>query len=71
MRLGYLDLGDGAGISASLEDEVLTLSGSLDGGGLGNSFGPRAQLASLRSGLILPLYAEVSDKYQMNELDGL
>lgn len=71
MRLGYLDLGDGAGISASLEDEVLTLSGSLDGGGLGSSFGPRAQLASLRSGLILPLYAEVSDKYQMNELDGL
>ena len=71
MRLGYLNLGDGAGISASLEDEVLTLSGSLDGGGLGSSFGPRAQLASLRSGLILPLYAEVSDKYQMNELDGL
>ena len=32
MRLGYLNLGDGAGISASLEDEVLTLSGSLDGG---------------------------------------
>ena len=71
MRLGYLDLGDGAGISASLEDEVLTLSGSLDGGGLVDSFGPRAQLASLRSGLILPLYAEDDDKYAMTELDGL
>ena len=71
MKLGYLNLGDGAGISASLEDEVLTLSGSLDAGGLVDSFGPRAQLASLRSGLILPLYAEASDKYEMNELDGL
>lgn len=71
MRLGYLDLGDGAGISASLEDEVLTLSGSLDGGGLGSSFGPRAQLASLRSGLILPLYAEEDDRFGMTELDGL
>ena len=71
MRLGYLNLGDGAGISASLEDEVLTLSGSLDGGGLGSSFGPRAQLASLRSGLILPLYAEEDDRFGMTEVDGL
>ena len=71
MRLGYLDLGDGAGISASLEDEVLTLSGSLDAGGLADAFGPRAQLASMRSGLILPLYAEEDDRFGMTELDGL
>ena len=71
MKLGYLDLGDGAGISASLEDEVLTLSGSLDAGGLADAFGPRAQLASMRSGLILPLYAEEDDRFGMTELDGL
>ena len=71
MKLGYLDLGDGAGISASLEDEVLTLSGSLDAGGLADAFGPRAQLSSMRSGLILPLYAEEDDRFGMTELDGL
>lgn len=72
MKLGWVDLGDGAGISASVEGDSLTLGGSLSAGG-GNDalIGHRAAFASLRSGQILPLYSLVTDKWPRPELDGV
>lgn len=71
MKLGWVDLGDGAGISASVEGGTLTLSGALEAGGVEPSLGQRAALASLRSGQILPLYSPVTDQWARPELDGV